>query len=112
MEARCVLCEVQAKIAVSGEGLKATRMSKETSSSPLNPEEHERNQIKQNMISILVGDLRPDGDVLRAFSDIFQVATLKYSPDASFYIHITDKHICKCTDAYRRRSSVTVEQFE
>ena len=68
MEARCVLCEVQTKIVVSGKGLNATQMSKATSSSPLNQEEHERNQITPNMISVLERDLRPDG-VVCGFSE-------------------------------------------
>ena len=78
MEARCVLCDVQTKIGVSGEDFKATRMSKATSSSPLSQEEHERNQITPNMISVLESDLRPDGVVcgFSEFSRIYQVVVL------------------------------------
>jgi hypothetical protein len=57
---------------VSGEVLNAIQMSKETSISPLSQEEHERNQITPDVISVLERDLRPDGFVY-GFSELARI---------------------------------------
>jgi len=57
---------------VFGEVLNATRMSKETSSSPFRQEEHERNQITPDVISVLERDLRTDGFVY-GFSELSRI---------------------------------------
>jgi hypothetical protein len=93
MEARCVLCEVQTKIMVSGEGLNATGMSKATSSSPLSQEEHVGNQITPNMISVLARDLRPEGvvcgfsELSRIYSGLQRLNIHQMHLSKSIYIH-------------------------